>query len=421
VGSTDPRRRAREIVERVLPDVASEAAGTVVPGGGAALRAALAALDSFRLAEIIEEAIVQTVLASAELCDDPLLSFRIGDGGVSGSGIYALVPWLTLRQFAEALLEKTFVPEGEPGGPRSWVVSSEVARRWSDVASSIETARRIYNAELGGAYLLPKAGARAVGRTRARLREAIALAGRCSRAASRLGHLDSSGGLPRYVEGARGDLLAASVALMYALEDILAAHAELVAAARSVVPERIDALFAVPNPAVIVAEKARRQRQAAQELLDNARQALIDAGEELNGWRAHSSLRDVANIDLRVTAAATDLRFEEQHAANGWLSLGHAIDSARARLETLTSEVADDLDEHGAALRTRMLSQVNAANNAAQQISTRYRAVEDARIHGKTEGLDVTEIDELCADFHKSARAACDAFDELERSVGIQA
>lgn len=238
----------------------------MVPGGGAALRAALAAIDSFRLAEIVEEAIVQTVLASAELCDDPLLSSRVGDGGLSGTGIYALVPWLTLRQFAAALREKTFVPEWTPKGPRSWVVSSEVARRWGDVAGSLETARRIYNTELGGAYLLPKAGARAVGRTRARLREAIALARRCSRAASRLGHLDSNGGLPQCVERARGDLLAASVALMYGIDDILAAHHELVAAARSIVPERIDATdFARsvagvvdPVPGLMAFENAKR-------------------------------------------------------------------------------------------------------------------------------------------------------------------
>ena len=409
MGSRDRRPRARALIGQVLPDVVGEAAGAVVPGAGVGLRAVLAAVDSVRFAEITEEAIVQTVLASIELCDDPLLT-RVDD--ITSSGLVA--PGLSLRELARAIGDKTFAPErGE--GPAVVYTSAEIARRWADVAPDLERARRTFTAELGGAFLMPKEGAGKLTRMRERLRAAVGHAAACGRAASRLAGQDLSGGLQKYVDRELDALRGGSVELMYALDDVLAAHDELVAAARSIVPERIDELFAVQDPAAAAAAKARGEREAAQELLDNALQALVDAGEELNGWRAHSSLRDVAIVDLRVVAAAADVRFDEGHAANGWLSLGHTIDSARARLEALTSEIAEDLDEQAAAVRTRLLRQLNAANNAAQEISSRYRAVEDARIRGKTEPLDVTGVEERRARFLEASRGACETVDELAR------
>jgi len=418
MGRQDPRPRVRGIVARVAPEVAGRAADAFVPGASLGVRVVLAAIDEVRFAEIAGEAIVQTVLASAELCDDPLLTYESAPGGFAESVVIWTTPWLTLRQLAAAIGDGTFAPTRKTDTPAMYT-STETSRRWSRVADDLERARRTFVAELGGSYLLPKEGAAAVARIRTKLRAAVELARACDRHASRLAGLDMSGGLPRYVDRALGDLTTSSVGLMFALDDILTANDELVAAARRVIPEQIDELFALPDPAAAAAEKTHREREAAAEVLDNARQALVDAGEELNEWRAHASLRDAADVDLSAIADA-DLHFDLGHEANGWLTLGNVIDSARERFEALTSAIALELPDDLAGLRKRFIGQLNAAYGAAGEIQSRYWQVEEMKRRGKVEPLDVDGVKTRRARFHEAAKGACKTVEELGTAVALK-
>ena len=56
------------------------------------MRAIFTAIDEGRFAEIAAEAIVQTVLASAELCDDPLLTYEIQPGGFADTATTSTMP-----------------------------------------------------------------------------------------------------------------------------------------------------------------------------------------------------------------------------------------------------------------------------------------------------------------------------------------
>src|SRR2546428_12759443 len=98
---------------------------------------------------------------------------------------------------------------------------------------------------------------------RERLRAAVGHGAACGRAASRLAGQDLSGGLQKYVDRELDALRGGSVGVMYALDDVLAAHDELVAAPRSIVPQRIDELFALQGPAAAAAAQARGGRGGA--------------------------------------------------------------------------------------------------------------------------------------------------------------
>lgn len=412
MGNSEPGRRARDVVRRAFPNLMSGAADLVTPGAGVVVRAGIAVMDEVRFGEVTEEAIVLTVIASIELCDSPLLM-----RATSAHGVDFLVPGLTLRQLAAAIADKTFAPAWERG-PGSHFTSAEIARRWSTVAEDLERGRRTFSAELGGSFLLPKQGAGALGRIRTKLREGIAHAQRCDQEARQFASLDFSGGIDRYVNRARDRLRDASVALMYALEDVLRAHAELVGVARQVVPDRIDELFASPDPTTLAAEQGRRAREAAAELLDNARQALADAGEELSGWRAHSTLRDAGDVDLCAIAAA-DLRFDAGHEANCWLSLGHTIDGARVRFEALTAAIADEMPDELAGMRKRFIGQLNAAYGATGEIHTCYWTVDDMKRRGQPQPIDVQHVKAGRTRFHEATSGACKTVEELAAAVAI--
>ena len=119
---------------------------------------------------------------------------------------------------------------------------------------------------------------------------------------------------------------------------------------------------------------------------------------------------------MRVVAAA-ELRFEPGHEMNGWLSLSHVIDGARVRLEALTSAIAEDLPEEFATLRTRLLGQLNAAHNAAGEISTCYWTVEDMKRRGQPEPLDADRVKTRRTRFGEAARGGCESVDELGRLI----
>src|SRR5437867_3084170 len=154
MGIGEARRRAERVIGRAFPDIASDVASgaAAVVGGPAAgaasgvgARAIFSAVGERRFAEITADAIVQTVLASVELCDDPLLTYEGRDHGVSA--FTWTMPWLTLRQLAAAISNGTFAPRRTPDAPPMYS-SGETSHRWSRVADDIERARRTFVAEL---------------------------------------------------------------------------------------------------------------------------------------------------------------------------------------------------------------------------------------------------------------------------------
>lgn len=336
---------------------------------GPLFRAAVAVRERHESADIVQETIATVVIASSGL---------IRTGIPTGMrNVYGNYSETALEQFAPALRAGTDTPDWH-GRERPYAHLSEATQRWSRVAECLEEARRHFVRESAGLYLIPNRMARNVNTVRARLADATTAAYACASVYRRLFTLEMNSGLPPHKERAETDLAISRGRVALAIDEIVAAHGDLLREAWKVIPERMGELFDTDGRRKEQRARAfiRESRDALRETVENAAVVRKDtvgtaAGEAVDPsqWLGRSTLKgrgsDVTLADLLEPAFA----FDTGQNITGWNWVSAQIREARSRFEQLRSDAVEFLTPEPAAVSYRLIRELEATANAAGLIA----------------------------------------------------